>query len=151
MSDEIPGVRRIHHVGIVVRDIESAMRRYRDDLGLPFEAVMERPEDSVRLAFLSAGASKIELLQPTSEGTGVARFLANRGEGLHHVCLEVEDVGRALARLAATGYELIDAAPRRGAEGPVAFVHPRSTNGALIELIEAPGGPAWEALGFRST
>ncbi len=151
MSDALPGVRRIHHVGIVVSDLDSAMRRYRDDLGLPFEAVMERPEDGIRLAFLAAGTSRIELLQPVGEGTGVARFLASRGEGLHHVCLEVADVAAALARLAATGYELIDAVPRRGAEGPVAFVHPRSTNGALIELIEAPGGPAWEALGFPST
>ena len=148
MSDEIPGVRRIHHVGIVVADLDAAVRRYRDDLGLPFDAVMERPEDSVRLAFLWAGASKIELLQPVGEGTGVARFLASRGEGLHHVCFEVADVAGALARLVATGYELIDAVPRRGAEGPVAFIHPRSTNGALIELIEAPGGPAWEALGY---
>lgn len=143
-------IRRIHHVGIVVRDLEASMAMYRDRLGLPFESVLDHPSDGVRLAFLAAGDSKVELLAPTEEGTGVARFLAARGEGLHHVCLEVDDVAAALARLAAGGFELIDQAPRRGAEGPVAFIHPRSTHGALIELIEAPGGPAWDALGYRT-
>ena len=145
---EIGPIRRIHHVGIVVRELESALAVYRDRLGLPFESVLDHPTDGVRLAFLAAGESKVELLQPTEEGTGVARFLEARGEGMHHVCLEVDDVGHALRRLAAAGFELIDEVPRRGAEGPVAFLHPRSTNGALIELIEAPGGPAWEALGY---
>jgi methylmalonyl-CoA/ethylmalonyl-CoA epimerase len=145
----IPGVRRIHHVGIVVHDLDAALERYRDDLGLPFESVMDRPEDGIRLAFLTAGPSKIELLQPMRPDTGVARYLAARGEGMHHLCLEVADLAHALTRLAGNGFELSDAVPRRGAEGPVAFVHPRSTNGALIELIEAPGGPAWEALGYR--
>jgi methylmalonyl-CoA/ethylmalonyl-CoA epimerase len=73
----------------------------------------------------------------------VARYLETRGEGFHHVCFEVEDLGAELARLAAAGAELIDKAPRPGAEGPVAFIHPRSCNGVLVELIEARGGPAW--------
>lgn len=151
LSGHIGPIRRIHHVGIVVRDIEAALAIYRDRLGLPFESILDHPSDRVRLAFLAAGDSKVELLSPTEEGTGVARFLASRGEGLHHVCLEVDDIAAALARLAAGGFELIDVAPRQGAEGPVAFIHPRSTHGALIELIEAPGGPAWEALGYRSS
>ena len=150
VATQVAGVRRIHHIGIVVNDLEAALRRYRDDLGLPFESAMDRPEDGIRLAFLSAGASKVELLQPIADGTGVARFLAAHGEGMHHVCLEVEDIARALARLAASGFELIDTVARRGVEGPVAFIHPRTTNGALIELIEAPGGPAWERLGYRA-
>jgi methylmalonyl-CoA/ethylmalonyl-CoA epimerase len=146
---EIGPIRRIHHVGIVVHALEPALAIYRDRLGLPFESVLDHPTDGVRLAFLAAGESKVELLQPTEEGTGVARFLAARGEGMHHVCLEVDDLAHALGRLAAAGFELIDDAPRRGAEGPVAFLHPRSTNGALIELIEAPGGPAWASLGYE--
>jgi methylmalonyl-CoA/ethylmalonyl-CoA epimerase len=78
----------------------------------------------------------------------VARFLENKGEGFHHVCLEVDDLAAELDRLAGEGIELIDTAPRRGAEGPVAFIHPRSCHGVLVELIEAPGGPAWKSLGY---
>jgi methylmalonyl-CoA/ethylmalonyl-CoA epimerase len=79
----------------------------------------------------------------------VARFLAAKGEGFHHVCLEVADLAASLTRLAIDGVELIDTAPRKGAEGPVAFLHPRSCGGVLVELIEEPGGPAWAALGYR--
>ena len=79
---------------------------------------------------------------------GVARFLASKGEGFHHVCFEVDNLAEALIRLELDGLELIDTAPRRGAEGPVAFIHPRSCQGVLVELIEAPGGPAWRSLGY---
>ena len=78
----------------------------------------------------------------------VARFLAKQGEGFHHVCFEVANLAEELMRLAINGIELIDSAPRRGAEGPVAFLHPRSCGGVLVELIEAPGGPAWRSLGY---
>jgi methylmalonyl-CoA/ethylmalonyl-CoA epimerase len=139
---------RIHHVAIVVRELDAALTLYRDRLELPLEVIMPIPSDGVRIAFLVAGESKIELVEPTDETTGVARFLASRGEGFHHVCVEVPRLGEALDRLAAEGVELIDAAPRRGAEGPVAFIHPRSCHGVLVELIEEPGGPAWTALGM---
>lgn len=139
---------RIHHVAVVVGDLEAALGLYRDRLGLTLEVVLPIESDRVRIAFLGVGESKIELVQPTDDTTGVARFLASRGEGFHHVCLEVADVDAELARLAAAGVELIDSAARRGAEGPVAFIHPRSCHGVLVELIEAPGGPAWSALGF---
>jgi methylmalonyl-CoA/ethylmalonyl-CoA epimerase len=109
---------------------------------------MDIEEDRVRIAFLDVGESKIELVQPTDETTGVARFLASRGEGFHHVCFEVENLAETLLRLEIDGLELIDSAPRRGAEGPVAFIHPRSCHGVLVELIEAPGGPSWVSLGF---
>ena len=99
--------------------------------------------DRVRIAFLTVGESKVELVQPTDETTGVARFLASKGEGFHHVCFEVGNLAETLIRLESDGLELIDSAPRRGAEGPVAFIHPRSCHGVLVELIEAPGGPAW--------
>jgi methylmalonyl-CoA/ethylmalonyl-CoA epimerase len=139
---------RVHHVAVVVRDIEAALGFYRDILGLPLELVEEVPRDRVRIAFLPVGETKIELVCPTDDTTGVARFLASKGEGFHHVCLEVADLAAELTRLGIEGVELIDSAPRRGAEGPVAFIHPRSCHGVLVELIEAPGGPAWRSLGF---
>jgi methylmalonyl-CoA/ethylmalonyl-CoA epimerase len=139
---------RVHHVAVVVRDLEAALDFYRGRLGLPVELVLPIESDGVTIAFLPAGESKIELVQPTDPSTGVARFLDSRGEGFHHVCLEVADVAAELDRLDAAGVELIDSAPRRGAEGPVAFIHPRSCHGVLVELIEAPGGPAWASLGY---
>jgi len=139
---------RVHHVAVVVRDLDAALGFYRDRLGLPVELVLPIASDGVRIGFLPVGESKIELVEPTDQSTGVARFLDSRGEGFHHVCLEVADLAAELARLAADGIELIDAAPRKGAEGPVAFLHPRSCHGMLVELIEAPGGPAWAALGY---
>lgn len=139
---------RVHHVAVVVRDLEASLRLYRDLLGLSLELVLPIESDGVTIAFLAVGESKIELVEPTDPATGVARFLDSRGEGFHHVCLEVTDLAAELDRLAGEGIELIDRAPRRGAEGPVAFIHPRSAHGVLVELIEAPGGPAWAHLGY---
>lgn len=139
---------RIHHVAIVVRDIDSAVAMYRDTLGLPVRLVLPIEHDEVTIAFLDIGESKIELVQPTSDSTGVARFLEKKGEGFHHVCFEVDGIDETLGDLAARGVELIDTVSRKGAEGPVAFLHPRSCNGVLVELIEAPGGPAWDRLGY---
>lgn len=139
---------RVHHVAVVVRDLEAALGLYRDRLGLPVELVLPIEPDGVTIAFLPVGESKIELVMPTDPSTGVARFLESRGEGFHHVCLEVVDVDAELARLAGEGIELIDRSARKGAEGPVAFIHPRSCHGVLVELIEAPGGPAWSRLGY---
>ena len=147
MFDRLPPG-RIHHVAVVVRDIDQALAFYRDRLGLVLELVLPIKTDGVTIAFLGVGESKIELVQPTDPSTGVARYLDTRGEGFHHVCVEVSDVAAELARLAAEGVELIDTAPRAGAEGPVAFIHPRSCNGVLVELIEAPDGPAWSKLGM---
>ncbi|HEU4673173.1 MAG TPA: methylmalonyl-CoA epimerase [Candidatus Limnocylindrales bacterium] len=145
---EVLGPSRVHHVALIVRSIETSLVLWRDQLGLVHERTMEIPSDGVRIAFLGVGESKVELVEPTDPATGVARFLESKGEGFHHVCLEVADLAAELDRLAAAGLELIDAAPRRGAEGPVAFIHPRSGGGVLVELIEAPGGPAWVRLGF---
>jgi methylmalonyl-CoA/ethylmalonyl-CoA epimerase len=139
---------RIHHVAVVVRSLDAALPLYRDLLGMAHETTMDIASDRVRIAFLGVGESKVELVEPTDDTTGVARFLANKGEGFHHVCFEVADLAAELTRLGIEGVELIDSAPRRGAEGPVAFLHPRSCHGVLVELIEAPGGPAWRSLGF---
>ncbi|HEX5239736.1 MAG TPA: methylmalonyl-CoA epimerase [Candidatus Limnocylindrales bacterium] len=142
---------RVHHVAVVVRSIDAALGTYRDLLGLELETVMDIPSDRVRIAFLGVGESKVELVEPVDDTTGVARFLASRGEGFHHVCFEVANLAESLTRLGIEGVELIDSAPRRGAEGPVAFLHPRSCHGMLVELIEAPGGPAWGSLGYEAT
>lgn len=139
---------RVHHVAVVVRDIEAALAFYRDTLGLSVRLVLPIESDKVIIAFLAVGETMIELVQPTDDTTGVARFLESRGEGFHHVCVETPDVDAALVDLAARGVELIDTAARRGAEGPVAFLHPRSCHSVLVELIEAPGGPAWARLGY---
>jgi methylmalonyl-CoA epimerase len=147
----LDGLRRIgkvHHVALVVTSIDASLGLWREALGLELETVTDIPDDRVRIAFLRVGESKIELVEPTDDTTGVARFLASQGEGFHHVCLEVANLAETLLRLEIDGIELIDSAPRRGAEGPVAFLHPRSCHGVLVELIEAPGGPAWTALGY---
>jgi len=145
---EIRRLGKVHHVALIVRDLDDALGFWRDTLGLPVELVLPIETDHVTIAFLPVGESKVELVVPTDDTTGVARFLASKGEGFHHVCFEVEDLAATLADLAGDGLELIDRAPRKGAEGPVAFIHPRSCHGVLVELIEAPGGPAWAALGY---
>jgi methylmalonyl-CoA/ethylmalonyl-CoA epimerase len=154
LADQLPerirGLAKIHHVALIVRSIEQALGLWRDQLGLEFETVMDIDQDRVRIAFLKVGESKIELVEPTDDSTGVARFLASKGEGFHHVCFEVPNLAETLLRLEIDGLELIDTAPRGGAEGPVAFIHPRSCHGVLVELIEAPGGPAWAALGYAA-
>ncbi len=142
------GIGKIHHVAVIVRDLQTSLGLYRDKLGLDVEAVMDMTYDHVVIGFLPVGEVKIELVQPTDGTTGSARFLETKGEGFHHVCFEVTDIQAALDKLAAAGLSLIDAAPRKGGEGPVAFVHPKSCHGVLVELIEAPGGPAWAKLGY---
>ncbi len=129
-------IRRIDHVAIVVNDIEAALRIYRDALGLTLDHVETIPEQDVKIAFLPAGDSEIELLEPIHPDSGVAKFLAKRGEGMHHICLEVDDIEAALEALEASGVDLIDRTPRRGAHGRVAFIHPKGAHGVLIELLE---------------
>jgi methylmalonyl-CoA/ethylmalonyl-CoA epimerase len=148
VPDRIRRLGKVHHVAVVVRSIEPALRLWRDMLGLELETIMDIPQDRVRIAFLAVGESKMELVEPTDDTTGVYRFLESKGEGFHHVCFEVGNLAETLMRLEIDGLELIDTAPRKGAEGPVAFLHPRSCHGVLVELIEAPGGPAWKSLGY---
>jgi methylmalonyl-CoA/ethylmalonyl-CoA epimerase len=133
----------IDHVAVVVRDIDEALPRYRALFGLtPRHPVETVAAQGVRLCFLETGpapAARIELIQPIEAESGVARFLESRGEGLHHVCFGTSDLAAELDRLAGTGAELIDSAPRPGADGSVAFVHPRTLNGVLWELLERDG------------
>ncbi|HNS52925.1 MAG TPA: methylmalonyl-CoA epimerase [Anaerolineae bacterium] len=127
---------KIDHIGVVVRDVREALEAYEGALGLALQEVREVPDQKVQVAFLPVGESNIELVQPLTDDTGIARFLEKRGEGIHHICLEVGDIEAALARLRALGVPLIDEVPRQGAHGRVAFVHPKGMHGVLIELTE---------------
>ena len=127
----------IHHIAIVVRDLDAALEFYRDVLGLEVTERREVPDEGVEIAFLPTGEAEIELLRPLSDEGGVARFLEKRGEGLHHVCLAVEDIEAAMERLQAAGARLLNEEPRVGTHGTrYVFVHPRSAHGVLLELYE---------------
>lgn len=133
MSD----VRAVDHVGVVVRDLEAAVRKYSELLGAREFAREDLREQGVLVAALRHGDGMIELLAPTTGDTGVARFLESRGEGLHHVAYRVESVAKELERLRTAGVRLIDEMPRKGLGGrAVAFVHPESAFGVLTELVE---------------
>lgn len=129
---------RIAHVGVAVRSIAEARRVY-EALGLEVEAIEEVPQEGVRVALIPCGESHIELLEATDDASPVARFLASRGPGLHHLCLATDAVREDDARLREAGLELLRDAPTRGAGGCwVQFVHPRSADGVLLELSEPP-------------
>lgn len=127
---------KIDHIGIVVRDIQQALHVYETALGLPLGEVTEVPDQQVRVAFLPIGESNLELVQPTTGDSGIARYLAKRGEGIHHLCIEVKDIEGALTQLKDHDVLLIDETPRQGAHGRVAFIHPKGAHGVLIELVE---------------
>lgn len=130
-------MRQLHHVGVAVPSIAEALPFYLDTLGLQAGPVHEMPDQAVRVVFVGEGGARVELLEPLDDSSGVARFLAQRGKPtLHHVCFAVDDLAAVLRDLAARGVELIDREPRRGAEGLVAFLHPRAGDGVLIELID---------------
>jgi methylmalonyl-CoA/ethylmalonyl-CoA epimerase len=127
----------LDHIGIAVSRLDDALAFYRDALGLEVEAPEEVAAQGVRAHFIPAGQAALELLEATREDSPIAKFLATRGPGLHHITLRVDDIAAALAQLAARGIRLIDASPRRGAHGSlVAFIHPSSTNGVLVELVQ---------------
>jgi methylmalonyl-CoA/ethylmalonyl-CoA epimerase len=132
---------RIYHLGYAVRDIEAASRFYEENFGVvPGEPEVVE-EQGIVAAMFSVGDSTIELVQPTRPDSPVGKFLAKRGEGVHHVAFEVEDLQETLAELRRNGVELIDEEPRRGAGGTrIAFVHPKGAFGVLTELVELPEG-----------
>jgi methylmalonyl-CoA/ethylmalonyl-CoA epimerase len=128
---------KISHIGVAVNDLDAALALYRDAMGLHVEYRRVVPEQGVEIVGLPVGESEIELLKPLSDEGGVAAFLQKRGEGIHHICFEVDDIEAALAGLQAKGYALIDRTPRVGAGGrKYAFVHPRGTHGVMIEFYE---------------
>ena len=131
--------KRIDHVAIIVRNIEQALVFYRDTLGIPPGEIKEVPTEQVRIAFLpmgGPGGSEIELIEPTTPDSSLARFLEKRGEGLHHICLEVADIDAALAEMQQKGALVLDKQPRIAADGRAIFLHPKETNGVLLELLE---------------
>lgn len=131
-------IHKIHHLAIAVKDLEEALRFYRDTLGLPVHEQAVREDQGVKAALLTIGESEIELLEPLGPDTPVGRFLERRGEGIHHICLQTDDIDKELADLKAKGVELIDQEPRQGLVGRICFLHPRSTKGVLVELAQPP-------------
>lgn len=129
---------KINHIGVAVASIEEALPFYRDSLGMNFAGTEEVPSQLVKVAFLTVGESKIELLEPTSPESPVAKFLEKNGPGVHHIAYGVEDIEAAIAGLVANGTRMIDSVPRNGAHGArIAFIHPKSSGGVLTELCEA--------------
>lgn len=129
---------RLHHIGIAVKDLETAVRTYTEGLGLVCDHRETVEEQQVRTAFLPVGETHVELLESISPEGPIGRYVERRGEGIHHLCFEVDDLRRALAECEKAGLTLIDREPRAGAHNTwVAFVHPRSAHGVLIELSQA--------------
>jgi methylmalonyl-CoA epimerase len=128
---------KIDHLGIAVNSIGDALAFYRDALGLDVGVRETIPDQGANVALVPVGESRIELLEPVSEDTVIGRFLARRGEGLHHICYEVDDLTSKLEDVRSRGVRVLEGYPRRGAEGKlVAFLHPASANGVLVELVE---------------
>lgn len=130
-------IKKISHIAIVVPDLDEAMSFWVDVLGLPLTHVEHVADQNVDVAFLPSGNSEIELLEPVSEESGVARFMYKRGPGMHHICFEVDDIEEMLERMKEAGIQLINEEPAIGTGGKkIAFVHPRGTGGVLVELYE---------------
>lgn len=130
----------LDHVAILVENLDAALVFWQAALGLTLERIEDNPAEEVRIAFLPVGDSEIELLEPTNTTSGLAKYLAKRGPGMHHLCVEVPDIAASMARLTAKGADLINETPRTRDDGTqYAFVHPRSTGGVLVELYQKPG------------
>jgi methylmalonyl-CoA/ethylmalonyl-CoA epimerase len=135
------GYLRIDHLGIAVSDLDSALSQYRDVLGFAVEGREVHEGEQVEIAFLRVGESRLELIAPCGDSPKLRRYLDKRGEGIHHLCLAVPDLDARMAQLRQAGAELLDESPRVGAGGTrVAFLHPRSARGVLIELVEDRAG-----------
>ena len=129
-------IKKINHVAVVVENIDSALTFWRDQLGLTLDHVEEVPSQASRVAFLPVGEGEVELVEPTDPESGLAKYLGKRGEGIHHLCIEVEDIESVMADLKAKEVRLINAQPVDLPGRRMAFIHPKSTNGVLLELYE---------------
>lgn len=127
----------INHIGIAVKSLDEAKKAYGEGLGGEVEHEVHRSADMSAL-MVSIGETKLEFMEPAGAGGVIGKFLESRGEGVHHICIEVDDISKAMKDLADKGFRLIDKEPRQGIEGKVAFVHPKSMNGVLVELVEVP-------------
>lgn len=137
-------IKKISHIAVIVSDLDEAMKFWVEALGLELSHVEHVEDQAVDVAFLPAGESDIELLKPITEDSGVAKFLQKRGPGIHHICFEVEDIAESLIRLKARGIQLINEEPTIGTGGKkIAFIHPKSTGGVLVELYELTAEEGW--------
>lgn len=133
-------VKKIAHLAIVVDDFEKTLAFWRDALGMAVSPPQDVPAEGAQIAFMPVGESHLELVKPLTTNSGLARFLEKRGPGLHHICLQVDDIGAMLAQLKASEIDLINETPVEGSDGrKYAFVHPKAANGVLVELYELPG------------
>ena len=132
-------ITKINHIAILVSDLEGPLNFWRDALGLELTQVEEVPGEQARIAFLPAGDSEIELVQPTTDDSGLARYLDKRGPGMHHICLEVDDIDGMLVQLKEKGIQLINEEAKESSDGRrYAFIHPKSASGVMVELYELP-------------
>jgi methylmalonyl-CoA/ethylmalonyl-CoA epimerase len=137
-------IKKISHIAVIVPDLDEAMKFWVEALGLALSHVEHVEDQAVDVAFLPAGESDIELLKPITEDSGVAKFLQKKGPGIHHICFEVEDISATLARLKEKGIQLINEEPTIGTGGKkIAFIHPKSTGGVLVELYELTTEEHW--------
>jgi methylmalonyl-CoA/ethylmalonyl-CoA epimerase len=133
----MPKVKKINHVAVVVDDMEKALSFWRDALGMELHELRDVPAEKSQVAFLPLSGSEVELVMPTSDDSGIAKYLAKRGAGMHHICLEVDDIEGMMSQLKSKGMRLINEDPRTAADGKkYAFVHPESTSGVLVELYQ---------------
>ena len=132
-------IARIDHIGIAVQSINESLKFFEDALGMKLDHVASEEGGRTMVAFMPVGSSDVELVEPQDAESGLGKFLAKRGEGVHHICFEVDDIDAALARLKAHGAQLIDETPRTNSSGmKLAFIHPKSAHGVLIELYQRP-------------
>ena len=130
-------ITKINHIAVAVNDIQSSLTFWRDALGLELAELRDVPAESAQIAFLPVGGTEVELVQPTTDDSGLAKYIEKRGQGLHHLCLETDDIEAMMAQLKEKGIQLINESPRTGADGKkYAFIHPKSTGGVLIELYQ---------------
>jgi len=133
----MPRVKQINHVAVVVEDMEKALSFWQDALGMELHGLRDVPAEKSRVAFLPLPGSEVELVQPTTDDSGIAKYLAKRGPGMHHICLEVDDIAGMMSQLRAKGVHLINEEPRTAADGKkYVFIHPESTSGVLVELYQ---------------
>jgi methylmalonyl-CoA/ethylmalonyl-CoA epimerase len=134
----MPVIKAIHHVAVVVNDMEKSLAFWRDALGINLHELRDVPAEKSQVAFLPLAGAEVELVMPTTDDSGIAKYLAKRGAGMHHLCLEVDDIAGMLAQLKTKNIRLINEEPRIAADGKkkYAFVHPESTGGVLVELYQ---------------
>lgn len=133
----MPKITKLNHIAVAVKDIDASLVFWRDALGLELAELRDVPAEAAQIAFLPVGGTEVELVRPTTDDSGLAKYIAKRGEGLHHLCLETDDIDAMLTQLKEKGIQLINESPRTGADGKkYAFIHPKSTGGVLVELYQ---------------